>query len=76
VISSTPVLNAPFVYNSDLLKKEEAKKILAAFTAESAAANQMIFVPKGSGFKGLFKRGERFLAVEDSWFNPIRELSK
>jgi phosphonate transport system substrate-binding protein len=75
VISSTPVLNAPFVYNSDILDAATAAKILTALTSDATAKNPKIFVPKGAAFKGLFAEGQRFLPVEDSWFNPIRELA-
>ena len=39
---------------------------------------QKIFAEKDGDVKGLFtKEGkEKFLKVEDSWFNPIRDLSK
>jgi phosphonate transport system substrate-binding protein len=78
IISSTPVLNDPFVMNTDVLTEEDQKAIVEAMTSEETANNTKIFVPKDSGEKGLFTKtkNERFLAVEDAWFNPIRELSK
>lgn len=79
IISSTPVLNAPFVMNTEKLKKEEIDALLAVFTAPETAANPKVFVPKGSDFKGLLKKesgAQQFVAVEDAWFNPIRELAQ
>lgn len=76
IIQSVPVLNAPFVLNTKLLSKEEIAKLGEVFTRESTAKNEMIFIPKGAAQKGLFRAGERFLAVDDSWFQPIRDLSK
>jgi len=78
LISVTPVLNAPFVMNTEILSKEDQKAILDALTSDEVANNEKIFVPKGSEFAGLFskKGSECFLKVEDAWFNPIRELSK
>ncbi|WP_028307929.1 PhnD/SsuA/transferrin family substrate-binding protein [Desulfitibacter alkalitolerans] len=76
VIDSTPVLNAPFAVNTEVVSQEQIKAILDALTNEETTKNEKIFVPKDSQFKGLWKQGERFLLVEDSWFNPIRELSK
>ena len=37
-----------------------------------------IFAPKDSGQTALFAEEgeERLLAVEDKWYDPIRELSK
>ncbi len=75
-ISVTPVLNAPFVVNTAVLSEEDQTAILEAMTSDAVANNQKIFIPKDSEFKGLFSKtaNERFAKVEDSWFNPIREL--
>lgn len=78
LISVTPVLNAPFVMNTDVLSEEDQKAVAEAMTSDAVAQNDHIFVPKDSKFAGLFSKtgDERFVKVEDSWFNPIRELSK
>ncbi len=76
LISSTPVLNAPFAVNTEKVSEKDVKALLAMLTSDEVAKNQEIFVPKGSSFKGLFVAGERFVEVKDEWFNPIRELSK
>ncbi|SKC47882.1 phosphate/phosphite/phosphonate ABC transporter substrate-binding protein [Maledivibacter halophilus] len=78
LISVTPVLNAPFAMNSEVLSVEDQKAIIEALTSDKVPNNEKIFVPEGSNFKGLFdKDGDsRFLKVEDSWFDPVRELSK
>lgn len=79
LIGVTPVLNAPFVVNTKTLDEKEVEALRAAFTSAETAANPRIFVPKGSDFKGLLRQespASCFIAVEDSWFNPIRELSK
>lgn len=78
VISVTPVLNSPFVMNTETLSAEDQKKLQDAFTSADVANNPKIFVPKDSDFKGLFAKTdkEQFVKAEDSWFNPIRELSK
>jgi phosphonate transport system substrate-binding protein len=77
LISVTPVLNAPFIYNSEVLSEEDKKAILKAMTSDEVANNEKIWVPKGSDFTGLFtkKANERFVEVHDEWFNPIRELA-
>lgn len=77
-IASTPVLNSPFAINTDVINVEDQKKLVDAFTSEEVANNQKIFVKKDSGVKGFFaKEGkEKFLKVEDAWFNPIRNISK
>ncbi|MFN7252601.1 MAG: PhnD/SsuA/transferrin family substrate-binding protein [Anaerobacillus sp.] len=76
IISVTPVLNAPFVANTNNLSAEMIEKIIVAFTSDEVANNPSVFVPGDSEFKGLFSKraDERFVRVEDSWFNPLREL--
>ncbi|WP_289142853.1 PhnD/SsuA/transferrin family substrate-binding protein [uncultured Brevibacillus sp.] len=78
-ISVTPVLNSPFVINTETVNEEVQKKILAAFTSDDTANNPKIFVPKDSKFSGFYEKSsgkEHFVQVEDAWFNPVRELSK
>jgi phosphonate transport system substrate-binding protein len=77
VIKSMPVLNGPFAYNSETLSAEDAKKIQDVFTTDEVALNPQVFVIKDSGKVGMFKKTdkERFLTVDDAWYNPIRELS-
>ncbi|MBP2257551.1 PhnD/SsuA/transferrin family substrate-binding protein [Virgibacillus alimentarius] len=77
LISVTPVLNAPFVANKDVIGQEDFDKLQALFTSDEVANNEQIFVPEESGESGLFFKTdkERFSEVEDSWFDPIRELS-
>lgn len=69
-IETVPVLNAPLVVNTDLLTDEQLQAVIAAFTSDEVAANTRIF-----GDEGFFREGQRFLAVEDSWYDPIRRLS-
>ncbi|MEI3338447.1 MAG: phosphate/phosphite/phosphonate ABC transporter substrate-binding protein [Clostridium sp.] len=78
-IASTPVLNSPFVVNTEVISDEDKKKIIEAFTSDEVTNNTKIFVPKSDeNTKGFFKKeaDEKFLAVDDKWFDPIRELSK
>jgi phosphonate transport system substrate-binding protein len=81
VISSTPVLNAPFAANMDKLTPEELKALQDAFTSDEVASNTKIFATKAdleAGYKSLFRKTkeERFVLVEDSFFDPIREMAK
>lgn len=80
LISVTPVLNAPFVVNESVLTADEIAAIEEVFTSDETANNEEIFVPKGSDKAGLFSKSEggseRFVSVEDKWFDPIRTLSK
>lgn len=79
LINVTPVLNAPFVSNSDALSKEDQEKIVKALTSDKVAENKKIFVPENSKFSGMFESvtgKEKLVPVKDDWFNPIRELNK
>ena len=78
LINVTPVLNAPFAANTDSLSEEDFKKIQEILISDEISNNEKIFVPEDSETGGLFKKtaDEKFVAVEDSWFDPIRELSK
>jgi phosphonate transport system substrate-binding protein len=77
-ISVTPVLNAPFVVNTENVSEDLIALMKEALTADEIANNEKVFVPKDSGFSGLFSKTaeERLVEVEDAWFDPIRELSK
>ena len=70
LVETVPVLNAPLVMNTDLLTDDEIAAVQAAFTSDEVANNRRIF-----GDEGFFREGQRFLLVEDSWYDPIRRLS-
>ncbi|OCT12852.1 phosphonate ABC transporter substrate-binding protein [Paenibacillus pectinilyticus] len=77
VISVTPVLNQPFVINTGTISAEDTKKLKDAFTSEAVTNNPLIFLPKDSKDTGMFKQKsgkEKFLPVDDAFFNPIRTL--
>ncbi|PRR84383.1 PhnD/SsuA/transferrin family substrate-binding protein [Clostridium vincentii] len=75
-ITSTPVLNAPFVMNTSLISEADQTKLIEAFTSDETTNNAKIFLPKDSTEKGFFKKEgkEKFLEVEDAWFDPIRNM--
>ena len=76
IIASTPVLNGPNAYNPQNLSDGEIQKIRDVFTSEETANNENIFYKASSGKVGFYKKtnNERYLKVEDSWYNPIREM--
>jgi phosphonate transport system substrate-binding protein len=76
LIATVPVLNAPLVMNTNLLTPEEVAALKAAFTSDETANNPLIFAEKGSGTKAMFQKGQRFVEVNDSWYDPIRQLGK
>lgn len=72
VIDVIPVLNSPFVVDTARFTAEQLKALRDAMTSDATTKNEGIFVPKGS--KGLFQTGQRFLAVDDAWFTPLRSI--
>ncbi|MCE4956009.1 phosphate/phosphite/phosphonate ABC transporter substrate-binding protein [Macrococcoides caseolyticum] len=78
ILSSTPVLNAPFVVNKETLSEDEIAKIKKELTSEKIANDKSIFLPEDSEESGLFKKTdkEKFVEVDDKWFDEIRNLGK
>lgn len=77
LISVTPVLNGPFTVNTAAMNQTDIDKIQAALTSDATTNDEKIFYTKGKS-NGLIEKtkSEHFVKVEDSWYNPIRELSK
>jgi phosphonate transport system substrate-binding protein len=76
IIASTPVLNGPNAYNPQNLSAAEVQKIREVFTSEETANNKNFFYDANSGKVGFYKKtnDERYLAADDSWYDPIREM--
>lgn len=79
IIGVTPVLNAPFCYNTDELSEDERTKITEAFCSEEVASNPSIFAdPDDENAKAIFEKDSDktcFVQVDDAWYDPIRKLS-
>lgn len=77
IISATPVLNAPFIANESTLGADVVAELQEVLASDEVANNEKIFVPEDAEEGGLFSKSadERFVVVEDEWFDPIRELS-
>lgn len=79
LISVNPVMNGPIVVNTSKVKDAQSKKLADLLTSDEVANNPKVFIPKDSKFTGIFGKKtdkERFVKVEDAWYNPVRELSK
>ncbi|WP_067730923.1 PhnD/SsuA/transferrin family substrate-binding protein [Oceanobacillus damuensis] len=78
LMSANPVLNEPFVVNMDVIGKEDFDKIQELLTSDEVANNEKIFAPEDSDKSALFTKSdkERLVAVEDEWYDPVREMSK
>lgn len=77
IIQSTPVLNGPFAYNGDTLSPEDVQAIQQLFTSDEVSDNPLMFYNKEEGQMGLYEKKSDdmcFVAVEDSWYDPIRNM--
>ena len=78
IIQSTPVLNGPIVYNADVLPEDIKDKILEGMTSAEVAENEQLFAPEDAeGTGAIWSLGDTagFIAVDDEWYDPIRELA-
>lgn len=76
VIKAMPVMNGPIMANTEKLSQKTIDAIVTALTSNDVTNNTKIFLPKDAKAKGMFNQPQRFLKVEDSWYDPIRDLSK
>lgn len=76
VLQSLPVQNGPSAYNGDTLSPEDVKAIQDLFTSDAVTNDEQMFVPEGSDAKGFYKQAssKRFIAVENSWYDTIRDM--
>lgn len=76
LVATVPVLNECIVVNANVLTQREIDTIKMVLTSDTAAANRKIFGSrKDTKSPTLFDEGQRFVTVEDAWYNPIREMS-
>jgi phosphonate transport system substrate-binding protein len=79
IISSTPVLNAPFAYNNSVVNEADRKAITAYFCSSKVGDDKRIFSdPEDKEAKALYvKKTSKtcFIEVDDAWYEPIRKLS-
>jgi phosphonate transport system substrate-binding protein len=74
LIESVPVLNVPLAVNRSNLSDDEIQAIRDLLTSDYVADNHFMFSPDDSDIDGFRRKtaNERFVVVDDSWFNPIR----
>lgn len=72
IIDSIPVQNTPLEANNAFLSQKTMDAITQALTADSTTKNAKIFAPKGT--TGLFVQPHKFLKVDDSWYDPMRQV--
>ena len=76
IIKAMPVQNGPFAYNSKTLSPDDAKKIQDLMTSDSFNKDPLVFAPEGS-FGLLEQSGSsHFVAIDDAWYDPIRDMLK
>jgi phosphonate transport system substrate-binding protein len=72
IIDSIPVLNTPIEANSSVLSQATLDKITQALTSDQTTNDPLIFAPKSNTY-GIFSQPDRFLKVDDAWYNPLRQ---
>lgn len=78
LIAVTPVQNGPIAVNTNKVSAADVKKLQDLLTSDDVSNNPKIFLPKdtkGTAIFGTKKAKERLVKADDSWYNPIRELS-
>ena len=80
ILEVTPVLNAPFCYNTDSLTEDEQNAITEAMCSSETASNPAIFYDgEDENATGLAEKISDkccYIPVEDSWYDPIRNLGE
>lgn len=78
IIQATPVLNGPFCFNTEAIDEETRTKITEYFCSDAVADDPQIFVdPEDENASGIFTKDSEemgFVQVEDSWYDPIRNV--
>lgn len=74
LIKPIPVMNGPIMVNTGALTQQTVEKLTAALTSDTTTQDPKIFIPKDSKTKGFFNQPQHFLKVDDSWYQPIRDL--
>ncbi len=78
IIQSTPVLNGPIAVNTAELPQEIIDKLIEGLTSDEVSNDELLFAPEDNEDNGaVWSKGDTagFIAVEDSWYDPIRELN-
>jgi phosphonate transport system substrate-binding protein len=79
IISSTPVLNAPYVFNTEVVDEATRTAIVNYMCSSAVANDKRIFKdPEDKNAIAIHtktKEATCFLPVTDSWYDPIRKLS-
>jgi phosphonate transport system substrate-binding protein len=79
IISSTPVLNAPFMFNEEVIVKEDRDAIVTYFCSDIVTNDKRIFKDaEDESAKAIYsKKADEikcFVKVTDAWYDPIRRL--
>ncbi len=74
VLKSIPVMNGPFMVNTEVLSKETLDALTKAMTSDEVTNNPKIFLPKDAKYKGMFNQPQRFVTVDETWYEPVRQI--
>ena len=78
VLSSIQVKNAPIAVNTDLFTAAQLKALQDLFLSDATTNNPVIFLPAGAKGTAFNKQTGKnhFIAADDAWWNPIRDMLK
>lgn len=77
IIQATPVLNGPIAVNTEKVPQEIIDKLVKGLTSKETSEDELLFAPEDKeGTGAVWSLGDTagFIAVEDSWYDPIRAL--
>ena len=76
IIQSTPVLNGPIAVNTEVLPQDIIDKLLEGLTSKETASDELLFAEDVEDSGAVWSLGDTagFIAVEDSWYDPSRNL--
>ncbi len=72
------MLNGPIAVNTAELPQEIIDKLIEGLTSDEVSNDELLFAPEDNEDNGaVWSKGDTagFIAVEDSWYDPIRELN-
>lgn len=76
VVMAMAVQNGPIAANTAVLPQPLIDKIVAKLTSSSVSSDPLLFGTKGDNSGAVWSRDDSagFIAVDDSWYDPIRQL--
>ena len=77
IVLAIPVLNGPIAVNTEVVPADMVQKLIDGLTSADTYNDDLIFGPADNQGAAVWskKSTKGFIAVEDSWYDPIRALA-